>query len=899
MKDLSPSTITIADPPDLGRSVLDIFNNVIQSTSYASLIGTVDQLLQLSQDSFNSRQHLKEIHTLLNTISSERFPDIIHLLHITMFLHRLESGPNIPFEAFHYTLPITKAVKTLLTQTDLSTALTHLPCTLVDVLTAHPVDMDRGLVTNLKGKLEYLSNEWSIKTMAFSTLTDDHAKLATRAELSSINLSIRDTICMLLHTPNYRSKKIKPESEQRNLSRAIKANEDTIITHWPKLIMYVQFCFFEAILQQKKHPLTNEETALLNLPRTPENYKKWISQPDINTHPLFQSIVDLKKTMKYVLQIWRGDMDGNPFVTGTTMALSIAYGRKRSFERLSADDAVIRYAPKNEFFKQIESDMETRLDEIAIEGEPDWIHYIQDRRQEGWSPVQIYSGLTYFRMVELTEASELFSRHPNDLSLLKKGFSTELEFLEWASLLGQAEEAAGLQQGTWSKLLRLIRLRGLSLGHPHARKGERFHLDIIENLLSILSKTTGIPGNTQKEKLHHFLTLSHDTIQDALPQLDSANKEILDHYAALITIQPNATLIQSDSGSITKDIEWSILALKAISHCLGHTGKIVILCEDETSMASAISVMEQKNTALFDRLIMMCAGSDNQKKSGPFYSGYINHTFLTTAAKHNVSAFFGVGDSPLRSSPHDPLCTYKTFQPGSRKLFFWGDRVLSYLSHRLATRISTLAFSLHLSAEDKARHTLIAKTLGESMLNAYKTAIITQTPLHSAIQSISEIVTTYFSRPSKKYGTEGFILDQIRAIDSSRAQLILNTFDPQLSGFNKGLDTFLKEMARHHISEKQYQDFFNHTPLGHAFLDTILYFINHLDDDLETPSDIRTITSQELAHSYTTLSGKKPTLQQDPHLRLARLLWNHASNRDDKDELLPVTMLIFGANWMI
>lgn len=902
----------VADPADIHKSIEDIFYDILGTTIYGHYISKSNRLFELAEASIETPSLIHEINSILNTLSSKDTRDFIHLLHLTLFIKTLKKTIETPITFQGIPTPVTDSITQLLSCTDIKTALTLIPMHLIDVLTSHPVDMDRGLIVNHKRQLEALTKTWHIKKTLYPLINEHHLKLSARAELGNLSQDIRDALCQLIHTPNYRKTKIKPESEQRNLSRAIKANEEAIISHWPKLILFVQFTFFEALLTElieKTPSLRPVLTPLYGLARTQANLAILKNSSHLQHHDCFSDIIKLSTTLRYSLQIWRGDMDGNPFVTGETIALSTAYGRKRCFERLSADDAVIRYIPESDSFKTIEKEIELRLSKLKQTGERAWKQYIQNRESEEWAPTQIYSGLMYYRMVEMTEAAEEYSRKSHPISLLQVGFKHENDFLTSTDVLEKVEEAVGIRNGTWSKCRRRVSLRGLSLGLPHARKGESFHFDIILEALHLLDISQDVTKDTfntktkqeKKSLLHRLLNIHHNEISNVLSQLSHTSLDLLNHYRTLINIQPDATLVQSDSGSITHDIEISILILKCISLMIGHTGKMAVLCEDKESMLSAISLMNQNNhpDRLFDRIIMMCAGSDNQKKAGPFYSTYINTLFLKTAHTKNITAFFGVGDSPLRSSTLDPQCSLKTFQPGSRKKFFFGDHIYDYLSQRLATQINHISFNKQLQTDLEEIYITIIKSLGETMYDAYQASIKTRTTLHHHIQSISEIVTTYFSRPSKKYNDSGFILDKIRAIDSGRAQLILNTFDPQLSGLTEGLNNFIKRMKQEDIHQKTYHTFFNTTPTGQSFLNTLTYFVNHLDDDINTPQDIQNIRIINIKNCYQELSGKTLSSQVDPYLRLSRLVWNYVQRSSNAENNRAVAMMMFGANWMI
>lgn len=873
----NPSLSVISLPNDFYLSPYELYEQCVSESEYAPFFDVVSELLE-RETGFGD---------VLKRIAAQDIEHVVHLLHITMFMTR---HLNATSEAVDVLTPVTDAVTQLLRDTSLETALRLLPTTITDVLTSHPVDMDRGLVVTYKQDIVSIARQWVQKKELYTITSDPNAALSLRAELNLLHRDLTNTIMMLLHTSNYRIVKIKPESEQRHLSRSIKSVEALIVSHWSKLVSIVQYLCLQHIIRQSDLGKSYQHEAYSDT-----SVRALTSLPQVQEHPLFSTIMNLPKTLRYQLETWRADMDGNPFVNADTMAQSTAYGRKRSFERLSADDAVIRYTPDTEQFRNSEAQIKELLEACRVSGTPSWSRYIQERLAERWEPVQIYSGLAYFRMVEMTEAAELFSRNPSQLEMLKEGYDTAETFLAFTQPLEEIETLSHIKNGFWQTSRDWVKLRQLSLGLPHFRKGESFHVELIDQYCAYTCPnvfSTGsfalAPAEEQREFLETFSCKDTRHLE--------AN-ELYMNYKNMIQLEPNATLVQSDSGDTLSSIYDSILLLKAVSQLIGHRGKMAVLCENEASMRSAIDMMlSPPSSTCFDSVIMMCAGSDNQKKLGPFYSAYLNHMFMKTAAKQGINSFFGVGDSPLRSSTHTPRCDMKTFQPGSRKHFFNNQHLHAYLSDRLATQITR---ALELSHDESSIHDLIFQCFSESMYQSYKANISTQKELHSEILSIAEIVTTYFSRPSKKQQRKDAVLESIRAIDSARAQLILNTFDPQLSGFQAGIEHFFDAMSSKNIGQSTIESFFNSTHEGRSILATLAYYADMLDDALPTPTTLRTVSSQDIQNAYRRLSGKIYQPKLDSQLRLARSVWQHVTNTPELEPHKAQTLMLFGANWMV
>ncbi len=878
-------TRSLSYPDGYHQSALDIVYDTIRETAYAN---DLDRVLDL----FDLQSH-GERQALLARIPANEFDAFIHVFHSVLFVrHSVHTiTPHID------ETPVTHALRTLLTTVPLADALALLPGAITDVLTTHPVDMDRGLIVSHKQDFEHVCQTWEHAKRTYAAVTDTADKLIIRATLNTAYYQLKQIVLLLLYTPNYRQNRIHAESEQRHLSRAIKDHELAILAHWDKLITVVQVLCLQHLLRTLNQP---EHTDCTTLPPVTASYTQLAAIPALNTHTLFPEIANLPNTLRYHLETWRGDMDGNPYVNAHTLAMSLAYGRKRCFERLSADDAVIRYRYNTPEFLAIEATMKQQLSDLESTGEPAWIAYIQDRRLAGWPPVQIYSGLAYYRMVEMTEAAELFSRTPDTPTRLHAGYATDADFLSVTKPLEALESSLGFSHGFWRTKRQLIQLRSLSLGHPHIRHSEQAnHRLVLEIMGWTPSAWAALPDTQQCQRLTHWLG-SATPITHIPDGLSTTSHTLLSHYLGMMDLAPDSRLIQSDSVEYTASLQSSIYLLRLVSTWIGHVGKLVILCENETSMVSSISCMnDPSQRALFDNVIMMCAGSDNQKKLGPFYSAYLNTTFLKTAQDNGIESFFGVGDSPLRSALHTPFCTLKTLQPGSRKHHFFAQRIHHYLSQRLAIHIRNCAAYWQAQNHPAPNPPPILRLLGDTLYPPYQIAIHNNTDLHTAIQSIASIATTYFSRPATKPSSSDVILTQIRAIDSGRAQLILNTCDPQLAGLSEGIAAFLTALATEGITPQAYHDFFNNDQTGQSILNTLAYFHMILDDSLETPAPIRTVSQADIRTAYQALSGTELTGQSDPILAIVRCIWQCVNTRPDLHAHKANTLLLFGANWMI
>ena len=202
--------------------------------------------------------------------------------------------------------------------------------------------------------------------------------------------------------------------------------------------------------------------------------------------------------------------------------------------------------------------------------------------------------------------------------------------------LVQVETLAGLKKGVWTYHHRLVKTRQLNLGKPHIRKGEKANVVLIEAVMKVLGinqegALTALPEENQRALLKACIQALQDQ-KIASDKLGGEAEALFVIYQNMMFLDSHSTLIQSDSAETLSSVAASILLIKAVSLCIGHRGKCVILCENELSMKGAIALMQSSQSShLFKDIIMMCAGSDNQKKCGPFYSAFLNRSFLKVA----------------------------------------------------------------------------------------------------------------------------------------------------------------------------------------------------------------------------------------------------------------------------
>ncbi|MDG2265296.1 MAG: hypothetical protein P8L47_04160, partial [Candidatus Marinamargulisbacteria bacterium] len=213
-------TRSLSYPDGYHQSALDIVYDTIRETAYAN---DLDRVLDL----FDLQSH-GERQALLARIPANEFDAFIHVFHSVLFVrHSVHTiTPHID------ETPVTHALRTLLTTVPLADALALLPGAITDVLTTHPVDMDRGLIVSHKQDFEHVCQTWEHAKRTYAAVTDTADKLIIRATLNTAYYQLKQIVLLLLYTPNYRQNRIHAESEQRHLSRAIKDHELAILAHW-------------------------------------------------------------------------------------------------------------------------------------------------------------------------------------------------------------------------------------------------------------------------------------------------------------------------------------------------------------------------------------------------------------------------------------------------------------------------------------------------------------------------------------------------------------------------------------------------------------------------------------------------------------------------------------------
>jgi hypothetical protein len=518
----------------------------------------------------------------------------------------------------------------------------------------------------------------------------------------------------------------------------------------------------------------------------------------------------------------------------------------------------------------------------------------------GWPIVKIYSGLVFFRIRDAVKSAEKFQHDPHaSFALMKKGFPHSKRFETLVAPLAAAEKALDIR-GFWSRQLDLVRLRGIELGAPHVRIGESFFAKLLSQSFHVLS-----PEKHASPK--HFLTLPIGEQKDLLSRfvsgptpdlplgfdakLDLASSELYTKLRDILAVSAFATIIASDSAGEHGDAACSVLVLKAISKLMGHRGECYPLFEDKRAMESAIMLLQDPTVpdSFFERMGVQTAGSDNQKREGPFLSARLNYAFLDAARERGVASFFGRGCSPFRSSTSHFPFDMVTVQPGQLHQEFKASHVMPYLLSRVAKQIAAETSRRVLPTEIKVQNERVLDTIAHHVHDALREALLDYPEIRTAAEAFSGIQTNFHSRPPKKSDPSAEktdLLMTMRAIGLAKFQMVASTVDPQMAGSLAGVRKGISELRSAGVSLETIQTVYKSTLEGQAILETLVYFHDLIDPAI-SDGGIRKTTHADIAEIYGLLTGLSiPERKTDPALRLARCLFAEVPPQYLQDTLL-------------
>lgn len=862
---------------DLSLKLMELANTSVQQTSLD-----------------DEKAMVEKISGILNTLSPESYKNLIKALYVYTKLTALENdNPTLSGSQ----TPLRDVMTALLETKTISEALECMPTTLIDALTAHPVRPDQGEVVRASHALTTAYQGWRNEIEAYGK-SDISQQSAICEKANRLRDEVVENIVYLCTSDHIPTIRVLPEDEQRNISILVKNNEKQLLDALHRVRSVIRLTFFEQMAKEisGKGEVEQREMAAI-LRKSPEERLR-----ELGNHSLIQSHSDYEKVMECVDQLsyrmdrWCLDKDGNPNVNSRTGGNAIAEGRRLALGDITEQHGLVKFTDSAVPPSDLKM-MKSRLNEVARH--PQWGPYIETRLKLGWPIVKIYSGLVLFRTREAVKAAESFQYNPQaSFDLLSAGIPGSRGFLKLIEPLVSSEKALGVY-GFWSEQHELVQLRGVELGSAHIRNGETFFAKLLSETFAILGSSE-IPSSapsfsecdipTQKAILREFLAgPTPDLPLDFQLKLTEDRQKFYKNLKDEMSISPFFKLIASDGAGEHGDVELAILVMKSAAKLIGHRGDVVVLCEDERAMSSAIELMKNKDVpdSFFEGIMMMCAGSDNQKKEGPFKSARLNTEFLEVAYQRGIKTFFGQGCSPHRSSTVSPVTDMVTMQPGVQGRVLGRGGALNYIMKKFAQQVSARN---HVMTNDNAareQQNMILDVMANEVHAAFKDALQDYPELREALLNYRQTATTFFSRPTSKPGT-GDVIKMTRAIESARFQVAENTCDPQIAGLVKGVNAGIEILEKTYgLSRDQIQQVYTHTPEGKSIIDILCDFHSLLDPALPDTKGIQKTTHEDVAAVISTLTGKPaPSRKTDSTLRLIRLVNGGAPNTFKPDGVL-------------
>ncbi len=883
-------------PIDISKTLPEIGVEVMRKYFPSNTVSLTLELMSLANASVqqpslaDEKAMAAKISGRLNTLSPESYKNLIKALYVYTKLTALEGeGSSLSGSQ----TPLRDAMTALLETKTISEALECIPATLTDALTAHPVRPDQGEVVRASHALTTAYQGWrnEIETYGKSDLSQQSAICEKANRLRDAVVENIVYLCTSDHIPTIR---VLPEDEQRNISILVKNNEKELLDAVHRVRSVIRLSFFEQMAKEisRQGDVEQSEMAAI-LRKSPEERLRELGNHSlIKGHSDYEKVMERVNQLRYKMDRWCLDKDGNPNVNSRTGGNSIAEGRRLALGDISEQHGLVKFTdsavPPSDL-----AVMKSRLKEVS--NHPQWGPYIEARLKLGWPIVKIYSGLVLFRTREAVKAAESFQYNPQaSFDLLSTGIPGSRGFLKLIEPLVSSEKALGVY-GFWSEQNELVEMRGVELGLAHIRNGETFFAKLLSETFAILGSPetpsfseSDIP--TQKVILREFLAgPTPDLPLDFQLKLTEDRQKFYKNLKDEMSISQFFKLIASDGAGEHGDVELAILVMKSAAKLIGHRGDVVVLCEDEQAMSSAIALMKNQDVpdSFFEGVMMMCAGSDNQKKEGPFKSARLNTEFLEVAYQRGINTFFGQGCSPHRSATVSPVTDMVTMQPGVQGRVLGRSGVLNYIMEKFAQQVSARAHVMSDNNSAREQQNMILDVMANEVHRAFKDALQDYPELRQALLNYRQTATTFFSRPTSKPGT-GDVIKMTRAIESARFQVAENTCDPQIAGLVKGVNAGIEILEKTYgLSRDQIQQVYTHTPEGKSIIDILCDFYSLLDPALPDTKGIQKTTHEDVAAVISTLTGKPaPSRKTDATLRLIRLVNEGAPNAFKADGVL-------------
>ena len=774
-------------------------------------------------------------------------------------------GPKKPFKKWFESLNIQNIEQ-------LTYILDQIPSELVLACTAHPVDMGRAS-TEQRVVREIQKLEASINALK-EQLIGATIKNNVRSQQRIID-AIRQTDKERINRINELSKIDPIRTEQQStygewfatFGNKVRVAAEEIDSREGRATFLVKECFAEQLaeLLLKTNQISSNESAQINhilvQNRDENRTNQLLNHPAMRTaYPdIINRLIDYNFKVSY--SMWSGDADGHPGVTGDLLIQTSMQVLMRTVMPLLSRGTDYRVGLSKSLLAPKHKELLNQY--INKSGESG----INDLTKQTWEWAQMLSLHASIISNQREKTAEKFGEFPIGLAE---------QFLQNAKLLADIEEAQQIN-GNWYALNQQINKYGL-FGSPVGRNGyEKFQQLLIE-IANNNQIGVGQPLERRLKMLCDQSELS-EAIQESINSYSNKSQKLWKILIALSKLNPSM-VIQSDSPA---DIEIGILTMTAIKNIVGLDCPMTLLFEDRKAMLSIIDYLESRTPEecqkIFKNMVLMSAGSDNQKRMTFMFSDPLNIWLAWLCKQKGIKFKFGRGDSEARSRRLALPCDTITIQPGTVNRFTEGwirtELLIPYL------------------VVPNINHIKIQKVVGKSYYNAFEAHLNKQDDLVKMMQSLN-VSSKAFSRPASK-GAQTLapeaILNSIRAINGARydlltgtlnrtfpqnpAQVVEEIIDDMVANLNYSL-TDIHEAYQNERFEMLMQYYFMIASAGEN--DCLKYEF----------SDAFTIGATDIKEMYKLLTGKdfeqtEPYKDRQDQLENARRLFFNATGPEEQE----------------
>ena len=384
----------------------------------------------------------------------------------------------------------------------------------------------------------------------------------------------------------------------------------------------------------------NRTNQLLNHPAMKKEY------PDI-----IKRLIDYNFKVSY--SMWSGDADGHDDVKSDLVIQTSMQVLMRILMPLVSNGTHYRLGLSEFLMKPKHKELLNQY--INKSGERN--AGINDLTKQTWEWAKILSLHASIISNQREKTAEKFDEIPKGLPE---------QFMQNIKLLADIEEAQQIN-GNWYALNQQMNKHGL-FGSPVGRNGYEEFQQLLIEIANNNQIGVGQPLERRLKMLCDQSELS-EAIQESINSYSNKSQKLWKILIALSKLNPSM-VIQSDSPA---DIEIGILTMTAIKNIVGLDCPMTLLFEDRKAMLAIIDYLESRTPEecqkIFENMVIMSAGSDNQKRMTFMYSDPLNIWLAWLCKQKGIKFKFGRGDSEARSRRLALPCDIITIQPGTVNRF--------------------------------------------------------------------------------------------------------------------------------------------------------------------------------------------------------------------------------------